>query len=183
MSDTQAGLKRTINGTPIPAAFAHTGEDLSDLAKLQMGRSDIRDHITPDWLKDVPFHQWVSKGYIHQDEYWPFGRSASRYEGSTQVVGPFSEALWTAAKRFQHVGLKVLVRSAVGGRPSVQRKDFKTSHSQRYRDGLDQGTIDKRFPISAVVIITVSTAHSDTPGLLWCDLDGCSDQPALNRRC
>ncbi|KAK0280202.1 hypothetical protein LTR35_008353 [Friedmanniomyces endolithicus] len=240
MSDTQAGLKRTINGTPIPAAFAHTGEGLSDLAKLQMGRSglcsrcaaldldtcfskdtdtdqpyrcwasplsrvalhakwcvmcklliemlcraehdplrsaEIRNHITPDWLKDVPFHRWVSKGYIHQDEYWPFGRSASRYEGSTQVVGPLSEALWTAAKRFQHMGLKVLVRSAVGGGPSVQRKDFKTSHSQRYRDGLDQGKIDKRFPISAVVIITVSTAHSDTPGLLWCDLDGCSNQP------
>ncbi|KAK1081767.1 hypothetical protein LTR33_004416 [Friedmanniomyces endolithicus] len=240
MSDAQAGLKRTINGIPVPAAFAHTGEDLSDLAKLQMGRpglcsrcaaldlgtcfskdtdsdqpyrcwasplsraalhakwcvmckllvemlcraehdplrsAEIRDHITPDWLQSVPFHQWVSKGYIHQDEYWPFGRSASRYEGSTQVVGPFSEALWTAAKRFQHVGLRVLVRSAVGGRPSVQRKDFKTSHSQRYRDGLDQGTIDKRFPISAVVVITVSTAHSDTPGLLWCDLDGCSNQP------
>ncbi|KAK1812461.1 hypothetical protein LTR12_013155 [Friedmanniomyces endolithicus] len=51
------------------------------------------------------------------------------------------------------------------------------SHSQRYRDGLNQGTIDKRCPISAVVIITVSTAHSDTPGLLWCDLDGCSNQP------
>ncbi|TKA29072.1 hypothetical protein B0A54_16182 [Friedmanniomyces endolithicus] len=240
MSDAQAGLKRTINGIPVPAAFAHTGEDLSDLAKLQMGRpglcsrcaaldldtcftkdtdtdqpyrcwasplsrvalhakwcvmcklliemlcraehdplrsAEIRDHITPEWLRDVPFHQWLSKGYIHQDEYWPFGRSASRYEGSTQVVGPFSEALWTAAKRFQHVGLRVLVRSAVGGRPSVEMADFKLSHSQMYRDGIDRGTINERFPISAVVVITVSTAHSDTPGLLWCDLDGCSNQP------
>ncbi|KAK0834997.1 hypothetical protein LTR73_001289 [Friedmanniomyces endolithicus] len=240
MSNAQAGLKRTINGIPIPAAFAHTGEDLSDLAKLQMGRpslcsrcaaldldtcfnkdtdmdqpyrcwasplsrvalhakwcvmcklliemlcraehdplrsAEIRDHITPEWLRDVPFHQWLSKGYIHQDEYWPFGRSASRYEGSTQVVGPFSEALWTAAKRFQHVGLRVLVRSAVGGRPSVEMADFQLSHSQMYRDGIDQGTINERFPISAVVVITVSKAHSDTPGLLWCDLDGCSNQP------
>ncbi|TKA74818.1 hypothetical protein B0A55_05936 [Friedmanniomyces simplex] len=240
VSEVQAGFKRTINGIPVPAPFAQTGEDLSDLAKLQMGRAglcsrcaaldvatcfdrgadtdqpyrcwasplsrvalhakwclmckllvemlcrkehdplrsaEIRDHIKPDWLKSVPFHKWISEGYIHQDEYWPFGRSASRYEGSTQVVGPFSDALWTATKRLRPVGLRVLTRAAVGGRPSVNRKDFAWSRSQAYRDGLEQGSAHQRFPISAVVIITVSMAHSETPGLLWCDLDGCSNRP------
>ncbi|TKA60394.1 hypothetical protein B0A55_12507 [Friedmanniomyces simplex] len=240
VSEVQAGFKRTINGIPVPAPFAQTGEDLSDLAKLQMGRAglcsrcaaldlgtcfdkstdmdqpyrcwasplsrvalhakwclmckllvemlcrkehdplrsaEIRDHIKPDWLKSVPFHKWISEGYIHQDEYWPFGRSASRYEGSTQVVGPFSDALWTATKRLRPVGLRILTRAAVGGRPSVNGKDFARSRSQAYRDGLERGSAHQRFPISAVVIITVSTAHSETPGLLWCDLDGCSNKP------
>ena len=244
--DVQAGLKKTINGIPVPKPFAQTGEDLADLTKLLVGQSgvcsrcaslpleacfsdqsgtgsayipwstplsrvalhakwcrlcqlllsvlcrrehdplllpDVRDHIQPEWLRGVPLHKWVSEGYIHQDEYWPFGRSEYRFEGSTQVVGPVGEALWEIAKRSSSVGIKVLARSAGGRRPpQVTAKDFQRTDRQNYADAYRRGKSEAtRYPISCVVMITVSAKQADEPGLLWVDLIGCGNAPGAEQ--
>ena len=139
---------------------------------------EVRDFIKPDWLKGVPLRKWVSEGYIHQDEYWPFGRSEHRYEGPTQVVGPTAEITWAIAKNFSSVGAKALLRSSLSVRPQVRSKDFKKTDRQRYAEGYRQGREhDRRYPISCIVMVTVSTSRAHTPGLLWVDLVGCSNKP------
>ena len=100
---------------------------------------EVRDFINPEWLRGVPLSKWVAEGYIHQDEYWPFGRSECRYEGSTQMVGPFAENLWAVAKETRGVGMKLLARSAAGRRPYLSVKDFQKSPTQRYKEGYRAG--------------------------------------------
>lgn len=227
-NDVQAGVKRTVNGIPVPSAFAQTGEDFSDLTKLQLGSKgvcsrcaslplercfyepletdeayvpwatpltrvalhakwcrlcqlllsvlcrlendplllpEVRDYISPEWLRGVPLHKWVTEGYIHQDEYWPFGRSEHRDEGSTQVVGPVAEIVWAMAKRSSGIGVKVLAQTASGRRPQVRLNDFKRTNAQAYRDGYKQGKAQiSRFPVSCVLMITVSGKGADIPG-------------------
>lgn len=95
---------------------------------------EVRNHVKQDWLRGVPLQTWVSKGYIHQDDYWPFGRSESRHEGSTQVLGPLFENLKPIAKRSSYIGVKVLTRSAVTGRaPQVKLEDPVGTELQRSR--------------------------------------------------
>ena len=144
---------------------------------------EIRDFIKPEWLRGIPLHKWVSEGYIHQDEYWPFGRSEYRDEGSTQVVGPFADKLWEVAKQTRGVGIKLLARSAAGRRPQLRSTDFHKSSRQRYKEGYLRGKKQSsRFPISCVVMITVSAKYADVPGLLWVDLVGCSNAPGAEER-
>ena len=147
-----------------------------------MSSEDVQKHIQQDWLRGVPFHKWVSEGYIHQDEYWPFGRSEDRHEGPTQVVGPFGEYLSELAKRSSSLGLKLLISSAAGRRPQLRLDDLKQSPATMYRQGYKAGEGKaSRYPISALVLVTVSTALAETPGLLWTDLVGNSNRPGAEQ--
>ena len=182
-NDVQAGIKRTVDGVPVPKAFAETTEDLADLTRLQIGSSgirsrcaalpldscfselnddtpayiawstpisrvtlyakwcrvcqlilsmlcrrghdpllisEVRDSIEPEFLPGVSLQTWVSEGYIHQDEYRPFGRNKYRYEDATQVLGPFAEDLLELAKQYSSIGIKLLTRAALGRRPQLK---------------------------------------------------------------
>ena len=125
-------------------------------------RSDeIKSHINPAWLRDVPFSEWVSKGYITKDEYWPFGRSHRNMAGATHLVKPMGRVAWQAVK----TGYRLY--SMEQARRQGDRSRFNNASSKVSR---------AKYARAALVAITVSTAHAEAPGLLLGELLGCSNR-------
>lgn len=151
---------------------------------------DVRDHIEPVWLRGLPLRDWVSRGYIHSPDFWPFGRGEYRYETSRRLVEPIADMI-LSAKRFSYLSQERQLLKAAGAKRSERLNrsrvlDRRAHKDQAYREAYEEGYKEARLAarskISAVVIITLSTSRAERPGLLWVDLMGCSNAPRAEER-
>lgn len=129
-------------------------------------------------IRGMSMNDWVGRGWKFTDENWPFGRSETRHEGATYVLGEAGEILWDIAKKAPRLALALytVVNHARGG---SQMTDNRHPYTPTYAEGYQKGKqASIKYPSSCVFHITVMRKeHPQFPGLIFVNLVGYGNRP------